>query len=139
MLIGLGVAVLVARRRRWLTLLPFLGLLACSDDPVTNVPVDGGTDASADVAVDAPPENVDGGTCTTTFRFAPPSGSAPKTVTVAGEWNAFASPGTPMTGPDAQRRVDRRRCRSRPASCAYKLVVDGTWQLDPARDASAST
>ncbi|HEX7604789.1 MAG TPA: alpha-amylase family glycosyl hydrolase, partial [Polyangiaceae bacterium] len=131
MLVGLGVVVLVARRRRWLTLLPFLGLLACSDDPAQNVPVDGGgTDASADVAVDAPPENVDGGTCTTTFRYVPPSGSLPKTVALAGEWNAFASPGTAMTGPDGN-GAWTAQIPLPIGLVGYKLLLDGVYALDP--------
>lgn len=131
MLLGLGVVVLVARRRRWLTLLPFLGLVACSDDPAANPSLDGGVvDGSADIAADAPPENVDGGTCTTTFRYVPPAGSLPKSVALAGEWNAFASPGTAMTGPDADGAWTAKVSLT-PGLVAYKLLLDGTYALDP--------
>jgi glycosidase len=68
--------------------------------------------------------------CFTTFRFAPPAGTTPHTVQVSGEWNAFASPGTSMTGPDAAGAFTAQ-VQLAPGLVAYKLIVDGQWQLDP--------
>jgi len=61
----------------------------------------------------------------------PPAGTAPHTVQVSGEWNAFANPGTPMNGPDASGAFTAQ-VQLAPGLVAYKLIVDGTWELDPA-------
>ncbi len=129
-------------------------LLACSSG---NAPPPSGRDAGrlADGAADAssardggatpdgetPPEDAalgqDAGfpalirvrTCTSAIEYRPPAG-APRDVFVAGEWNGFR--------PDATRLRDRRgdgvftaTVSLAPGLYAYKLVVDGNWQLDP--------
>jgi len=128
----LALAVLFAwrRRRRALPLL-LVPLLGCSSGPAGSD--DAGSDAApdgggADVAVDAPIVNVDAGACETTFRYVPPSGSSPASVSVGGEWDSFA--GDAMTGPDDTGAFSVKVPLA-PGWYAYKWVVDGTWQLDP--------
>jgi glycosidase len=95
-----------------------------------------GDDASpshdGEAGIDAAPidASVSNGPCFTTFRFVPPAGSTPHAVSVSGEWNSFANPGTVMTGPDASGAYSAQ-VQLAPGLVAYKLVVDGTWQLDP--------
>jgi glycosidase len=88
---------------------------------------DGGSDGSSSDAARA-----DGGLvpCTTTFTFAP-SGRAVTTVAVTGEWNAFAPSGVPLTGPDANGAY-AASVKLAPGLVAYKLVIDGKLELDPA-------
>ncbi|HEY1548022.1 MAG TPA: alpha-amylase family glycosyl hydrolase [Kofleriaceae bacterium] len=67
--------------------------------------------------------------CTTTFRYAPPIGQTPSTVTVAGDFNNWADPGSPLM-------VDATGAWSAtvqvtPGLVGYKLIVDGNWILDP--------
>ena len=102
-------------------------------------PIDGGgvgvphKDASA--PLDAPAEvsrSVSTAQCFTTFHFTPPAGSTPAMVAVTGEWNAFAAPGVAMAGPDVTGAVLRQGAGSLRASSAYKLLVDGAFELDPA-------
>jgi glycosidase len=69
--------------------------------------------------------------CFTTFRFVSPTGTTAKSVQVSGEWNGFGNPGTPMTGPDASGAFTAQ-VQLQPGLVAYKLIVDGQWQLDPA-------
>ncbi len=88
---------------------------------------DGGDDAEAgyvDVGVSTGP-------CYTTFRFVPPAGTLAHTVSVSGEWNSFADPGVPMTGPDATGAFTAQVPLT-PGFYAYKFIVDQSWQLDPA-------
>ena len=67
--------------------------------------------------------------CPTTFHFTPPPGTSPSTVQVTGDWNAWADPGVAMTA-DASGAFSATIAL--PAGLvAYKLLVDGTWQLDP--------
>jgi glycosidase len=63
--------------------------------------------------------------CTTTFRF---TGNA-KDVKLAGEWDGFGKQ-IPMQGPDAQGAFTTS-VELTQGLWAYKLVVDGSWQLDP--------
>ncbi|HEY1957539.1 MAG TPA: alpha-amylase family glycosyl hydrolase [Polyangiaceae bacterium] len=74
--------------------------------------------------------DVDAGACETTFTFTPPAGTAPKAVSVAGEWDGFAAPGVAMTGPDGS-GVFSAKVPLAPGWWAYKIIVDGNWQLDP--------
>src|ERR1700760_514965 len=85
--------------------------VACAgnDDGSTIAPAaDASTGGDADASVDAATGPVDAaadlalptGPCYTTFRFVPPTGTTPATVSASGEWNSFANPGTSMTGPD---------------------------------------
>jgi glycosidase len=93
----------------------------------------------ADAGDAAPPEDgpadddvtVSTAPCSTTFRFTPPAGTVAHAVQVSGEWNAFADPGTPMVGPDAD-GVFQAQVPLAPGLVAYKLIVDGQWRLDPA-------
>jgi glycosidase len=84
----------------------------------------GDAGAGEDVSVSNAP-------CFTTFRFVPPPGTTAQTVQVTGEWNGFANPGTPMTGPDASGAFTAQ-VQLTPGLVAYKLIVDGQWELDPA-------
>ena len=87
---------------------------------------DGETDADA-APIDA---SVSNGPCFTIFRFVPPAGTTPHAVSVSGEWNSFSTPGTAMAGPDATGAYTAQ-VQLAPGLVAYKLIVDGTWQLDP--------
>jgi neopullulanase len=69
--------------------------------------------------------------CMTTFSYTPPPGSTPTSVAVTGEWNAFATPGVTMVGPDSKGSY-RALVPLEPGLVAYKLIVDGTFELDPA-------
>jgi glycosidase len=101
-----------------------------SDAPPQGAAPDGGSvtappGPAGDAATsDAPAPDAGVVPCATTFRFA----AAAKDVKVAGEWDGFTKP-LPMQGPDAQgaftASVDLV-----PGLWAYKLVVDGQWQLD---------
>ena len=130
-----------------LRLVAVVGALACafgacdasSPSPYEPPPLaDGGAaDAGVEAAADAPvpmeaaPPDVSVSTapCFTTFRWTPPPGNTPKTVQVSGDWNAFANPGTAMMGPDASGAFTAAVQLS-PGLVAYKLIVDGQWQLD---------
>lgn len=70
------------------------------------------------------------GTCEVAFAFVPPAGQSVATVQARGEWDGFASPGVPLQ-PDGAGAY-RGHLRLPPGLTAYKLVVDGQWQLDPA-------
>jgi glycosidase len=87
-----------------------------------------------DGPIDAPSSDTgDGsiiGPCETTFRYVPPAGTAPKSVQVTGEWNGFASPGSPLAGPDAQGAFVGK-VQLAPGLTAYKLIIDGQFALDP--------
>ncbi len=79
-----------------------------------------------DVVADAPDAGL---RCPVTFRYQPPAGRAVSRVEVTGEWNAFANPGVAM-------RADGRGGYSvdvalAPGLHAYKLLIDGAWELDP--------
>ncbi len=133
---ALALGALLARRRRsyqlgTAALLPLaLFALGCSD-PATTPDGDSGTDGgSTDAPIDVPLVDLDAGACTTTFTFVPTLGTAPKAVTLAGEWNAFDKSATPMTGPDANGNFTAKVPLS-PGLVAYKVVVDGAYQLDP--------
>ncbi|MFO0674911.1 MAG: alpha-amylase family glycosyl hydrolase [Polyangiaceae bacterium] len=105
--------------------------------PVVNGSSDAGTDAttSPDGEAGRPDSGtVDGaavvGDCPTTFRYVPPSGKKPNTVTVAGEWNGFKTPGLALTGPDGEGAFVGRVSLA-PGLLGYKVIVDGNWELDP--------
>ena len=124
---------------------------ACSDAgeaPYTAPPLPGFGDASADGApasldasasLDATTSadasladaaDADAVPCTTLFTYSP-AGRAVTSVAVSGEWNAFAPNGVPMKGPDASGAYSARV--PLPAGLvAYKLVIDGAFELDPA-------
>jgi len=110
---------------------PEAGTEGGGDDSSTGMPGPDAAppkDASAeDVYVDV---SVSTAPCFTTFRFVPPSGTTPKAVSVSGEWNGFADPGTAMMGPDATGAFTAQVQLS-PGLFAYKFIVDGTWELDP--------
>jgi len=68
------------------------------------------------------------GPCEVTFRFVPPSGTSAQSVEARGEWDGFVAGTTlaPVAGGAFEGRVTHM-----PGLVAYKLVVDGNWQLDP--------
>lgn len=68
--------------------------------------------------------------CETSFRYLPPAGRIVKQVALAGEWNQFAKPGTAMTGPDADGAFTAK-VRLTPGVTAYKLLLDGNYEIDP--------
>lgn len=111
---------------------------ACSDasnakyTPPPIGSVDGGTaDGSVDAAPDASTEDTGVSTapCATTFRYLPPAGRIVQKAQVAGEWDQFAHP-VDMTGPDADGAFTAR-VELKPGLVAYKLVLDGSFELDP--------
>ncbi|HEY2370145.1 MAG TPA: alpha-amylase family glycosyl hydrolase, partial [Polyangiaceae bacterium] len=123
----LGALFLMRRKRFGLVLF----LVGCSSTPSSQN--DGGpaSDGGAsDVTIDVPILDVDAGACATTFTFTPSSGSSPKSVSVSGEWDGFTTP-TTLSGPDASGAFNGKVPLA-PGWWAYKLIVDGTWQLDPA-------
>ena len=123
----IGALLLLARRKRFGFVAMFLA--GCSSTPSRN---DGGptTDGgSSDVTIDVPIIDVDGGACSTTFTFTPSSGSSPKSVSVSGEWDGFTAP-TTLSGPDSSGAFSGK-VQLAPGWWAYKIIVDGTWQLDP--------
>jgi glycosidase len=69
------------------------------------------------------------GSCPTTFHFTPPPGTTPSSVQVTGDWTSWADPGTAMTA-DASGAFTATVGLA-PGLVGYKLIVDGTWQLDP--------
>ncbi|HMI85888.1 MAG TPA: alpha-amylase family glycosyl hydrolase [Polyangiaceae bacterium] len=69
--------------------------------------------------------------CLTPFRYVPAPGMSPASVQVTGEWNGFANPGTPLRGPDAQGAF-MGEVQVAPGLVAYKLIIDGRYELDPA-------
>ncbi|HEY8038309.1 MAG TPA: glycosyl hydrolase, partial [Polyangiaceae bacterium] len=93
----------------------------------------GSDDASLDGS--PPPEaggddvSVSNAPCFTTFRWVPPPGAQAHAVAVSGDWNNFANPGTAMSGPD-QDGAFSAQVALQPGLVAYKLLVDGQWQLD---------
>ncbi len=139
LLLGVLLVLRRARRRAGIvaaTAAVSLALFGCSSNPDTPPGADAGgdgqtpIDAGADVPL-PPPVDVDAGACTTTFRYVPAAGTIPKSVSVAGEWDGFQSPGAVMTGPDGSGAFTAKVPLS-PGLYAYKLVVDGNWQFDPA-------
>jgi glycosidase len=88
-----------------------------------------GVDAPAPVDAVARDVTVSNAPCFTTFSWTPPPGTTPRAVQVSGEWNAFAMPGTAMTGPDASGAY-AAQVQLAPGLVAYKLIVDGQWLLD---------
>jgi len=102
-------------------------LTSVGDDASTDAPAKGSDAGPADAADDV---SVSNAPCLTTFRYAPPAGTLVHTVQVSGEWNSFADPGVPMTGPDASGAYTAS-VPLLPGLVAYKLIVDGSWQLDP--------
>lgn len=138
--IALIFAGFVLRRRLGAALagaLLLFSISGCSgDDPVAPPGRDAGaTDASEANADDAPYDagptiDLDAGACTTSFDFTPPAGYVAKQVSVAGEWDGFTAPGTALTGPD-EHGAFHGKVALAPGDYAYKLIVDGNWQLDP--------
>jgi len=94
---------------------------------------DAALDSSADAVEDTAAIDVSVSTapCFTSFRYTPPSGTVATTVQVTGEWNDFATPGTPLAGPDSSGAFTGQ-VQLAPGLVAYKFLVDGQWQLDPA-------
>lgn len=103
---------------------------ACSDAKGLSVPGDGGKPDARPLpdSGDGPIE-VDGGPCMTTFRFVPAPGRAVASVSVTGEWNAFANPGVPMQGPDAGGAYSAA-VQLAPGFVGYKVIVNGNFELD---------
>jgi glycosidase len=95
-----------------------------STSATTSTTGDGGMDAGVDASVST-------AACTTTFRYVPPAGTLPTAVSVSGEFNNFTDPGMAMTGPDSSGAFSAQVTLA-PGFYAYKLIVDGQWQLDPA-------
>jgi glycosidase len=91
----------------------------------------GRTDAAPprDAAIDVSRE-VSTAQCFTTFTYAPPPGSTPTTVAVTGEWNSFVTPGVTMTADT--KGVYSAKVALDPGLVAYKLLIDGAFELDPA-------
>src|SRR5262249_5066559 len=89
----------------------------------------GGEGASApnDATLDAPDAPSEIGPCTTTFTFAP-AGRAVKSVAVTGEWNGFAQSGVAMSADSAG--VYSVSVPLQQGLVAYKLVIDGAFELD---------
>ncbi len=89
------------------------------DTPVVDTPA---VDAPV---IDAPAEL----RCPTTFRYTPPAGRTVSRVEVTGEWSMWSNPGAAM-------RADGRGGYTvdlslAPGLHAYKLLIDGNWELDP--------
>ena len=115
---------------------------SASHSPYQPPPLDEGGSATFDASADSPASHTDAGVdapvdvsvstaqCLTTLRYAPPTGTSPKVVTVSGDWNQFASPGTAMVGPDSTGAFTAQ-VPLQPGLVAYKFIVDGTWTLDP--------
>jgi glycosidase len=75
-----------------------------------------------------PSKEPDPGPCKTSFHYAPPAGTNANAVFVAGEFNAWSNTATPMPkGADGKFSAD---VEIPPGLVGYKLIVDGTWQLD---------
>lgn len=68
--------------------------------------------------------------CETTFRYVPPAGKTVRQVALAGEWNAFAKPGTVMQGPDTSGAYTAK-VKLEPGIVGYKLLLDGEYEMDP--------
>lgn len=67
-----------------------------------------------------------------TFHYTPELGESPRTVAVAGSFNAWSSTALPMNGPDAQGRFTVRLVLPR-GTYQYRFVLDGhLWQTDTA-------
>ena len=60
-----------------------VALVGCSDPDPSNSDASTPDGGSLDASPDAPIVNVDAGVCSTTFRFVPPNGTAPKTSALA--------------------------------------------------------
>lgn len=72
----------------------------------------------------------DAGPCLTQFRYVPPPGKIASAVSVIGEWDNFATPGTALSGPDNDSAFVAALSLP-PGLLAYKLMIDGTATLDP--------
>lgn len=71
------------------------------------------------------------------FAFAPPAGTSPKDVSVAGEFNGWAAGANPMVrGDDGTFAL---KMPVMPGTWSYKLVVDGEWISDPANPRTNSS
>jgi len=91
--------------------------------------LDGGADGASAATPDGDVDDVaPDGPCTATFRYVP-SGSAPKTVAVTGEWNGFAKPGVTLA-PDPKGGF-AATVELPPGLVGYKLLVDGEYRIDP--------
>ncbi|HEY4244484.1 MAG TPA: alpha-amylase family glycosyl hydrolase [Kofleriaceae bacterium] len=104
---------------RVLLLASTLFVLGCPSEQHPGADSDGGTDAPTAAT-----------TCDVTFRYAPTDGSDPAKVYVTGDWNSFSTEGVEML-PDASGGFTAT-VSAAPGLVAYKLIVDGTWILDPA-------
>src|SRR5688572_22303124 len=87
---------------------------------------------ACEVGAGAPDGGADAGapraplrSCATELTFR----GAAQSVAVGGEWNQFDPQKTPMVQSGGAWRV---ALELPPGSYAYKLVVDGNWQFDPA-------
>ncbi|MDP3275050.1 MAG: alpha-amylase family glycosyl hydrolase [Deltaproteobacteria bacterium] len=88
---------------------------------------DASTDARTDASVDSerPPASL---RCPTVFRYVPPAGRAVSRVEVSGEFNSWTQPGIPLT---ADGMGGFAATVPIPVGFhGYKLIVDGTWELD---------
>ena len=72
---------------------------------------------------------VQAGLCPVTFSYHPAAGMNPMAVTVAGEFNNWKNPGVALMTDGAGNYSGSASLA--PGFYAYKLVVDGTWILDP--------
>ena len=126
----------------------FVVAAACSSTPPADPATDGGglpdgamppvrvdgalPDADADAAPPVAPPGPEVA-CETAFRYVPPAGRVVRQVALAGEWNAFAKPGTPMVGPDAEGAYTARvkLDASLGPVVGYKMLLDGEYELDP--------
>ncbi len=117
---------------------------ACSSTPPSTQPEPDAAVADAAVppvrvdaaAPDSEPPVGDPGpevSCETTFRYLPPPGRIVRQAALVGEWNAFAKPGTPMLGPDADGAFTAKVKleESLGTVVGYKLLLDGNYELDP--------
>jgi len=100
-----------------------LGASGCAEKK--KPPVDAGTeDAGGDASIDGEPVP-----CSATIRYRP-DGATPGRVVVAGQWNGFSQDLDPLVDGDGDGTFERL-VELLPGRYAYKLVVDGTWMLDP--------
>jgi glycosidase len=123
-------------------------VVACG--PAHRLPVDPDGGAGADGGIgpgtaDAAPSDARAGdsgapsdqgerACTTRFGYRPPIGQAPQVVQVAGGWDWTARTALADADGDGEWTAD---LALGPGTWPYKLIVDGTWILDPARPTRA--
>lgn len=131
---------------------PSLNAVDVPDAPSLDVVRDTTTDVTTDLSADAPSMDASDVTvdtpvvdtpavdapvidapaelrCPTTFRYTPPAGRTVSRVEVTGEWSMWSNPGAAMRADEhGGYTVDLSLA---PGLHAYKLLIDGNWELDP--------